>query len=258
MAVANSTQPSVKWIFFALQPPKRKPLTWAETTIYESNNPIRPWALQYIKTTTKFLYKLTGFTTRSPGLYKKVDPQTGHYTSEYLDGTNERVHPSVRVRLACAGLGANDSDIWYCPALLKNWHLRRVPQQFVDPVSSMAKWGPSITGTPTRLAAQLSEDQTTTESTASTLTESLQMTSQNSPGRWVWEYIGPEDKAPAIRTMVEENLGPFEQRLLELAAGKVPVFEFAETQDASQYKAFYHQALRKTMKVIGRGGPDGR
>lgn len=68
--------------------------------------------------------------------------------------------------------------------------------------------------------------------------------------RWVWEYIGPEITAPAVRTMVEENLGPYEQRLLALAAGKVHVYKYAEKQDVNEFKAFHLRNFRKTMKRL--------
>ncbi len=35
----------------------------------------------------------------------RVDPETNEDTDEPLLNTNERIHSSVRVRLACGGLG---------------------------------------------------------------------------------------------------------------------------------------------------------
>jgi hypothetical protein len=64
----------------------------------------------------------------------------------------------------------------------------------------------------------------------------------------VWEYIGPENTAPVTRIMLEENLGPFEQRLLDLAAGKVHVYQYAEKQDVSEFKAFHLRSFRKMMQ----------
>lgn len=52
-------------------------------------------------------------------MYKKIDPKSGRPLPEFLEDTNERIHPSVRVRLACEGLGLNDSDVWNCPSLLR-------------------------------------------------------------------------------------------------------------------------------------------
>ncbi|KAI0904072.1 hypothetical protein F4823DRAFT_628908 [Ustulina deusta] len=221
---------------------------WAEKSIYESNEPIRPWSLHYIQSATGPLYNLVGSVSRAPGMYKKINPKNGRPLPEYLEGTNERIHPSVRVRLACAGLGLNDTEVWNCLSLLKYWRPQRVSEQFSDPVSRTAEWG---------LASHRSRDETTagqleqTGDTANAVVvsaESLQMLSQNPSERWVWEYIGPEITAPAVRTMVEENLGPFEQRLLELAAGNVHVYKYAEKKDVKEFKAFHLRRFRKAMR----------
>ncbi len=95
---------------------------WAEKSIYESNEPIRPWSLHYIQSATGPLYNLVGSVSRAPGMYKKINPKNGRPLPEYLEGTNERIHPSVRVRLACAGLGLNDTEVWNCLSLLKVSH----------------------------------------------------------------------------------------------------------------------------------------
>lgn len=80
--------------------------------------------------------------------------------------------------------------------------------------------------------------------------ENLQILSQDLLERWVWAYIGSESTAPAIRIMAEEFLGPFELRLLELAAGKVNVCEYAEEQEVNEYKAFHLRSFRKTMQQL--------
>jgi hypothetical protein len=38
--------------------------------------------------------------------------------------------------------------------------------------------------------------------------------------RWVWEYAGPEENEPRDRLLIEENLGPYERKLLLLNKGK--------------------------------------
>jgi len=40
----------------------------------------------------------------------------------------------------------------------------------------------------------------------------------------VWEYDGPEEEAPRERLLVEENLGPFQRKLLEFSKGKISLF----------------------------------
>src|SRR5699024_6134725 len=64
-------------------------------------------------------------TTRTPGIYRQVDPKTRLERGKFLEDTNESVHSSVRVRLACEGLGLNDQSIWTCKALA-DWRLKRV------------------------------------------------------------------------------------------------------------------------------------
>lgn len=50
----------------------------------------------------------------------RVDEDSNTDTTEPLLNTNERVHSSVRVRLACAGLGMDDRRTWACPSLLQD------------------------------------------------------------------------------------------------------------------------------------------
>ncbi|GAW24819.1 hypothetical protein ANO14919_144130 [Xylariales sp. No.14919] len=231
----------------ALHAGKHKSLNWAEKYIYESNKPIRPWALQSIQSATGPLYNLLGGVPRAPGLYKKINPKNGRPLPEYLQDTNERIHSSVRVRLACEGLGLNDSGVWFCPSLLRYWRPQRVPQQFFDPVSRAAEWGPaSSSGQPETEPDQITR---TTRANAASA-ESSQILSQDPSERWVWEYIGPESTAPIIRMMVEENLGPYEQRLLKLTAGKVHVYKYAEKKDVNEFRAYHLRRFRKMMKHL--------
>ncbi|KAI1267389.1 hypothetical protein F5Y18DRAFT_416040 [Xylariaceae sp. FL1019] len=226
---------------------------WAEKTIYEANQPIRPWALHAIKSSRGCIAELAGSVTRTPGMYHKINSSNGRALPGFLEDTNERIHPSVRVRLACGGSGLNDTDIWHCTSLLKYWRPRRVSQQFYDPVSRTAEWGPppktkgqasALTTLPPEHSGpseNLSLDHSHERNASEESLHLLQMLRTDPTERWVWEYIGPEFKAPTIRTMVEENMGPFEKGLLELAAGKVHVCKFAEKQEVSDFQALHHQ-----------------
>ncbi|KAK0736426.1 hypothetical protein B0T21DRAFT_411608 [Apiosordaria backusii] len=80
----------------------------------------RPWGLGLIRSPTSVVTTMAGKTVRRPGLFMRVDEDTNEDTSEPLLGTNERIHASVRIRLACGGLGLDDKDIWTCDALLKS------------------------------------------------------------------------------------------------------------------------------------------
>ncbi|KAI0602991.1 hypothetical protein F4775DRAFT_587524 [Biscogniauxia sp. FL1348] len=234
-------------------------LLWATKPIFESNEPVRPWSLHAIRSVQSPIYDIAGSVTRSPGMYKKINPKNGRRSKEFLKETNERIHSSVRVRLACEGLGINDSDTWFCPSLLKYWHPRRVTDTFDDPVSKAATWGPQPAGispkvmdNPGMTDSQLRPINKANIGTAksSTWPNNTQVPgSEPSDGlRWVWEYVGPENGAPIVKTIVEENMGPFEKHLLQLAAGKVQVFEYAENQDPTNFRALQHKVLKKLKR----------
>ncbi|KAI0976077.1 hypothetical protein F4678DRAFT_456402 [Xylaria arbuscula] len=231
---------------------KHRPPSWAEKSIYESNKPVRPWSLHYIQSATGPLYNLVGSVTRAPGMYKKINPKNGRNLSDDLEDTNERIHPSVRVRLACEGLGLNDSEVWHCPSLLKYWRPRRVSARFFDPVPRTANWGPASERNQVETTVRQSDQAESSANAAVVSAESLSILSQDPSERWVWEYVGPEIAAPVVRIMVEENLGPYEQKLLQLAAGKVHVCKFAEKQDVNQFKALHLQSFLKMMKRLHR------
>ncbi|KAK8056652.1 hypothetical protein PG993_001879 [Apiospora rasikravindrae] len=172
---------------------------WAIKPIVKANKPVRPWALHETVQTSGGLYKLLLTTPRTPGRYKKINPDTGKATRTFLEDTNERIHSSVRVRIACEGLSPGDKGHWKCPSLLAYWRPRKVLANFHDP--------------------------TATEEDAS---------SGDSP-RWVWEYAGTDSSAPMVRTMVEENLGPYEKHLLQISGGKPSVVDYAEQFNFANY-----------------------
>lgn len=170
---------------------------WAVDPIYESNRPVRPWALGQIQKDSSLLFKLSGETTRTPGIYRQVDPKTRLERGKFLEDTNESVHSSVRVRLACEGLGLNDQSIWTCKALA-DWRLKRVTVARDVPVRDAS--GREF------YKEQLEE-------------------------RWVWKYVGDERRAPEDpnqRTMWEEPLGYYERYLLDISGGSPNVFDYAD------------------------------
>ncbi|KAI2642752.1 hypothetical protein GGS21DRAFT_190924 [Xylaria nigripes] len=231
---------------------KRRPLSWAEESIHESNKPIRPWALHSIRSSTGPLYNLIGSVTRAPGMYHKINPKDGHPLPEFLEDTNERIHPSVRVRLACEGLGLNDTHVWCCPSLLGYWRPVKLSEQSSNPVVRTTEWGPTSPDRQSQATLLLTENQGEPSSETHILAEGLRMLSQTSSEQWVWEYIGPKEGAPSIKRMAEERLGPFEQRLLMLAAGKIHVYEYSEEQDVKEFKVFHFRGFRKMMKHFQR------
>ncbi|KAH7162501.1 hypothetical protein B0J13DRAFT_580146 [Dactylonectria estremocensis] len=187
---------------------KKKGLDWAVNPIFRGNSPYRPWGLGAINKASSLLYTLSGQIIRSPGLYKPTDMKTKLDADRFLMDTNERIHSSVRIRLACKGLGLNDKAIWDCPALLKNWKVRRTKEQYEDPIPVHPDWDPAMD------------------------TDGSGQSSNCELGRWVWEYCGDEKDAPTDkkqRIMVEAPLGPYERYLLRLSAGSPHVYHFADT-----------------------------
>ncbi|KAK8082926.1 hypothetical protein PG996_001707 [Apiospora saccharicola] len=178
---------------------KRFAENWAITPIVKANEPVRPWALHQTVQASGGFYKFLLTTPRTPGLYKKINPDTGKTTRVFLEDTNERVHSSVRVRLACEGLSPGDKTEWKCPSLLTYWRPRKVAANFNDPTATEEE------------------------------------TSSGDSSRWVWEYAGPEAGAPKVKTMIEENLGPYETHLLEISGGKPSVVEYAEQFNFANY-----------------------
>lgn len=203
---------------------------WAIEPIYQNNAPIRPWGLGELLKASGLLYKLTGNITRTPGMYKKVNPWTGDTTSAWLEDTNERIHSSVRVRLAVGGLGLDDKNVWDCPALSSNWRLRKTTKHFEDPIPrSVRTWGLGDQQDATEENSRPQTGKTSHDQANGSLAPS---TGTDDGERWIWEYIGPESNAPPQRILVEEPLGPYERQLLRLAAGNPNVYDFAESLEA--------------------------
>ncbi|KAI9166767.1 hypothetical protein HJFPF1_02881 [Paramyrothecium foliicola] len=177
---------------------------WAVDPIFSNNQPVRPWGLGAIQDKQSLLYRLSGITNRTPGLYRQANPRTGIEDGNFLLDTNERIHSSVRIRLACQGLGLNDKSTWKCAAL-SQWRLKRTDAQYNDPVPRHPKWAPDAGDHDHHNGV---------------------------PGsRWIWEYAGSERSAPTDpkqRILVEEPLGPFERYCMKIAGGQPNVYDFAE------------------------------
>lgn len=87
-----------------------------------SSTRIRPWSFGKILDSMTGIYALGGSTTRTPGRYFAVDPDTGRETDMPLRDTCEYVHPSVRTRLKLRGPGIDDKGDYECKAL-QDWKL---------------------------------------------------------------------------------------------------------------------------------------
>lgn len=99
---------------------------WASDEVLESNHPVRPWSTGAILRAHSPMYTLTGSITRSPGMYHKLNTYDGKELPEFLEDTNEKIHPSVRIRLAVQGLGYDDKTKWNASALTDaGWELNK-------------------------------------------------------------------------------------------------------------------------------------
>jgi Uncharacterized alpha/beta hydrolase domain (DUF2235) len=218
---------------------------WAVEPIYERNVPIRPWGLGALRSAKGVMYKLAGDITRTPGLYRKLDPMTGDPTNAFLEDTNERMHSSVRTRLAVQGLGLNDEHVWEARALKGKWRLRQTAEDFVDPIANtVTTWEPMTLMGMANIAsgeAAAANNASSTAPNAQTLIalavdQQRPLSAPQDKGkRWVWEYCGPEKDAPPGRLIVEEPLGPYERQLLRLSGGTPNVYEFAEGMDVKGF-----------------------
>jgi hypothetical protein len=86
----------------------------------------RPWALGLTRAPTGKVTSLGGSTVRTPGMFMRTDSDSNTDTDQPLLNTSERIHSSVRVRLACGGLGLDDKETWRCRGLAP-WKLRAGP-----------------------------------------------------------------------------------------------------------------------------------
>ncbi|KIE02926.1 peptidoglycan binding domain containing protein, partial [Metarhizium majus ARSEF 297] len=188
---------------------------WAVDPIYDNNKPLRPWALGSIQKVGGVLYALSGDTIRTPGMYKQVDPKTSACRESYLQDTNEKVHSSVRVRLACEGLGLNDESVWTCQAL-SDWKLKRAIFEYDEEVHHYKPYDRY----------------------------------RDRPSRegWIWKYVGSEKNAPGQRIMPEEPLGPYERYVLEISGGSPNVYDYADRRANRSKRRSRSERSRKALR----------
>ena len=138
-----------------------------------------------------------------------------------MEDTNERVHSSVRARLALSGLGLNDKRFWDAPALLGKWRLVQRPAGEVAVDDRIRRgsvaWGPRVDA-----GGEAQQGQSVAAA------RPVSPGAEERPTRWVWEYIGSDKDAPVSRVMPEDVMGPYERHLLRLSGGEPNVYTFAE------------------------------
>lgn len=199
----------------------------------------RSWASGQTRMPTSLIQRAAGMTVRKPGQFVRVDPESNDAQPDQpLVNTNEHVHASVRVRLACGGLGLDDKYVWTCEGLtgrkpvkggddgdsdvssddghdaLPLWSLQRV-----DGVANVG--GVLVTGDDSQL---------------------YPLSKVAGAGQWQWTYTGRPTKptkvdrhsnnqmsTPPLVKVLPEALptGRYERMLLGMAVGKPDVLAWA-------------------------------
>ncbi|OHF00026.1 peptidoglycan binding domain-containing protein [Colletotrichum orchidophilum] len=178
----------------------------------------RPWGLGQIRYPTSRLQTWSGTTIRHPGTFMRTDPQTNQDTDQPLSNTNERIHSSVRVRLACQGLSMDDDGVWDCKPLTRAddgselWKLER---------------GSGLNAS----GADSCKDGRTRELDLGADGGDLKpYPVEKEDGQWKWVLANERHNAfPQARVLPEEPLtGFWERKLLALTAGNPDVWRWAE------------------------------
>jgi hypothetical protein len=92
---------------------------WEENQKYyrKERKKQRPWSFGKLYNSASGVYSIAGGTTRTPGCYYALDPETGEQTDRPLEDTNEYIHPSVRTRIVLRGPGEEDRGAYQPLAL---------------------------------------------------------------------------------------------------------------------------------------------
>jgi len=184
----------------------------------------RPWGLGQTRNPTSAVQLLAGTTVRRPGLGMRVDPDTNEDLGEPLSRTGERIHSCVRVRLACRGLGLDDTGVWGCDALLKGEDGR--PLWRVERGSGLA---PAEEG---RLRRGVVPPEVGRDGEEYPETQLYPVTAADSQWRWVFAGRSEGDGAgrvPQMTVLPEEPMvGYWERYLLAMTVGEPDVWRFGE------------------------------
>lgn len=162
----------------------------------------------------------------------RVNPYTNTDTKEPLINTNERIHSSVRLRLACKGMGLDDKGPWPCASLLTD-----------DSHPSRPLWklekGNAID------LKELGRDQAFwKEEVNKRGYDGVSYETQQGDGDWRWTLQNDgvvknnlgEEVSPAIRILPEEPIiGYWERNFLALTRGEVDVWRLAESNSAEVF-----------------------
>ncbi len=183
----------------------------------------RPWGLGQLRYPTSKVQLAAGTAVRHPGLFKRADETAwfNSLTDEPLLNTNERIHSSVRVRLACEGLSLDDAGVWKCEALTQGsygrplWKLEHRSGLDRQEATALREFVPNESKTWAREYAKGDLYNT-----------------REGDGQWRWVHVG--DGQPHAAVLPEEPLvGYWEKLLLALTAGEADVWRWAEENPPS-------------------------
>lgn len=189
----------------------------------------RDWGLGQIRAPTNQFILAAGTIVRRPGCFMRVDPNTNADTEEPLLNTNERVHSSVRVRLASKGMSLDDKEAWPCSSLLTDDSHQSNPLWKLEKGSAIDP-------------RQLEMDRDFWRGNLNKAGydgEKYEM--QHGDGGWKWvlqqdaviKNSEGKEVSPSVRVLPEEPmLGYWERHLLALTRGEVDVWRFAEDNAA--------------------------
>ncbi|UQC75639.1 peptidoglycan binding domain-containing protein [Colletotrichum lupini] len=171
-----------------------------------------------IRYPTSRLQTWSGTTIRHPGTFMRTDPETNQDTDQPLLNTNERIHSSVRVRLACQGLAMDDDGVWDCKALATAddgsglWKLERGSGLNASEADSVKD------GKTRKLDLDAEGD----------VLKPYPVQKEDSQWKWVLASKHP-NAFPLAGVLPEEPLtGYWERKLLALTAGNPDVWRWAE------------------------------
>lgn len=183
----------------------------------------RPWGMGQTRYPDSWLTVAAGTIVRRPGCFMRVDPDTNEDTEEPLLNTNERIHASVRVRLALCGMAMDDREAWTCPSLLKDDSGRKG-----QPIWRLEKGG------------EVNSQERISQASGKGGYETYHV--QKSDGEWNWALNKnavvkngmKKSIRPNMNVLPEEPMvGFWERCLLAMLKGTIDVWRLAEDSTSS-------------------------
>ncbi|KLU82158.1 hypothetical protein MAPG_01234 [Magnaporthiopsis poae ATCC 64411] len=191
----------------------------------------RPWALGQTRYPSR-VQSAFGHSNRHPGLFTRTDPDTNKSLNEPLVNTSERIHSSVRVRLACQGLSMDDADVWRCDALVGADGEKIQGNRKAQPLWRLERGDALDQQERQQLATFRPRELDFDEYSLAPL---YNVKEKDTCFRWTYandENIanpGEANQLPQFKVLPEEPLvGYWERYLLQMTTGKQDVWRYAE------------------------------